>query len=237
MIEIAFRGYHYAFDVLLALVRRGEYPIEEVPLPEITRQFLAHVQSTQFVDVDEGGSFVEVASWLTLLKSRAALPADDQQETPQQEFARVLLSSQALQTTARMLGDRLEDTGALRGFPSAGACTASPAVSAADTLQELLELAETLLAKATLRQAAEATVAPDTCSASAIRHYLDKQLAVLALGQPVHVNPWLEEQANPQCRASLLLVLLELARTGTVLLHQPSPQHAVLLKLSGNEIS
>ena len=62
------------FDLLLALVRRNQYPLDALPVAEITRQYDAYLREAADADMELGGDFIETASWLVLLKSRAMLP-------------------------------------------------------------------------------------------------------------------------------------------------------------------
>src|ERR1700689_3546 len=71
------------FDLLLDLIRKNEYPMENLPIAAITGQFLAFVQEAQSLDVDLGGEFSETASWLVLLKSRSMLPHEASVEAQQ----------------------------------------------------------------------------------------------------------------------------------------------------------
>jgi segregation and condensation protein A len=67
---ISFPCYDGPFDLLLALIRRQEYPIDALPVLDITSPFLAYVNAARELGAELGGEFVEVASWLVLLKSR-----------------------------------------------------------------------------------------------------------------------------------------------------------------------
>ncbi len=72
-------------DLLLYLVRKHEVAICELPIAEITRQYLEYLSQLQPMDVNEVGDFVEVASRLIEIKSRHALPSPDQEETTQDD--------------------------------------------------------------------------------------------------------------------------------------------------------
>ena len=74
---ISLPRYDGPFDLLLSLIRRNEYSIDALPVLEITSQFLAYVRTARDLDAELGGEFVEVASWLVLLKSRSLLPAGE----------------------------------------------------------------------------------------------------------------------------------------------------------------
>lgn len=75
--------YHGPLDLLLYLVRRHELDVMDLPMAEITRQFLEFLDALKFLDVDGVGEFVVTAATLMEIKSRTALPqADEEDEAP-----------------------------------------------------------------------------------------------------------------------------------------------------------
>jgi len=103
-LAISVTRYEGPFDLLLGLIRRNEYPIDDLPVLEITGQFLAYVKTSPELDSELGGEFVEVASWLVLLKSRSLLPAaKDDGPTPQEELRRAVLDHETLLATSDFL--------------------------------------------------------------------------------------------------------------------------------------
>jgi segregation and condensation protein A len=75
--------FHGPLDLLLYLVRRRELDVMDLPMAEITRQFLEFLETLKFLDVDGVGEFVVTASALMEIKSRTALPhAEDDDEPP-----------------------------------------------------------------------------------------------------------------------------------------------------------
>jgi chromatin segregation and condensation protein Rec8/ScpA/Scc1 (kleisin family) len=82
MITVAIDRFDGPLDLLLALVRRNQYPLDALPIAEITRQYLAYIKEASGADVELGGDFLETASWLVLLKSRAMLPQTSDKVLP-----------------------------------------------------------------------------------------------------------------------------------------------------------
>lgn len=69
-------------DLLLYLVRRHEVEISEIPVAPITDQFLAYLEVLRELNVDAVGDFLDVASTLLEIKSRALLPHVEELEEP-----------------------------------------------------------------------------------------------------------------------------------------------------------
>lgn len=67
-------------DLLLFLVRRNELDLLNLPIAEITVQFQRYLAALQFLDLDQAGDFVVMASTLLEIKSRQALPNPDEEE-------------------------------------------------------------------------------------------------------------------------------------------------------------
>ena len=74
-----FRG---PLDLLLFLVRKHEVQIMEIPIAQITDQFLQYLEVLQQLNVDDVGEFVEMASTLIEIKSRSVLPRAEEVEEP-----------------------------------------------------------------------------------------------------------------------------------------------------------
>lgn len=57
-------------DLLLFLVRRNELDLIDLPISEITAQFQRYLAALQFLDLEQAGDFVVMASTLLEIKSR-----------------------------------------------------------------------------------------------------------------------------------------------------------------------
>ena len=74
-------------DLLLHLCRTNEMDLARLSLRTITDQYLAHLESVRFQDLEMAGSFMVMAATLIYLKSKLLLPAnpDDQEEALDEE--------------------------------------------------------------------------------------------------------------------------------------------------------
>ncbi|MDY7108883.1 MAG: segregation/condensation protein A [Planctomycetota bacterium] len=70
----AFQG---PLDLLLFLIRRAEVDIHDIPVAEITDQYLAFLQQIEDIDVELAGEFLVMAATLIELKSRTLAPPED----------------------------------------------------------------------------------------------------------------------------------------------------------------
>ena len=82
-------------DLLLHLVTKNRIDIHDIPIHEITEQYLAYLRRAQAFDLELASSFFAMASTLIFIKSRMLLPkrrqeAADETEDPRAELARSL---------------------------------------------------------------------------------------------------------------------------------------------------
>ena len=235
---ISLPRYDGPFDLLLALIRRHEYPIDALPVLEITSQFLAYVKAARDLDAELGGEFVEVASWLVLLKSRSLLPAvNDGGPTPREELRRAVLDHETLRAATEFLRDR--DGRARPGSAGApaGRGQAGPEAAGdeAPTVQDVLEAASRALEAARAARSLEKTDM-DNVTVEELVRWIGVRLASIPARAAVSTEEWFQLQPSNQARAALFLALLELARKGILLLHQEG-DFAVIRTKSIHEIS
>ncbi len=63
-------------DLLLHLCRTNEVDLARLPIRTVTDQYLAHLESVRFQDLETAGSFMVMAATLIYLKSKLLLPPD-----------------------------------------------------------------------------------------------------------------------------------------------------------------
>ena len=102
-------------DLLLHLCRRHELSVAEMPVAEVTEQFLAYLGVLEELEIEVAGEFLEMASLLCLIKSREILPAadlppelvlDDADADPRAELVARLLEYKRYREAARELSER-----------------------------------------------------------------------------------------------------------------------------------
>src|SRR5262245_16796143 len=67
-------------DLLLYLVRRHELDVLDIPLAQVTEQYLEILAALEQIDVDAVGDFLELATRLMEMKSRMMLPRQEENE-------------------------------------------------------------------------------------------------------------------------------------------------------------
>lgn len=98
-------------DLLLHLVKKHEVELPDIPVAEITDQYLAYLNLLNRLDLDVAGEYLVMAATLLHLKSRLLLPVEDtpdedEGEDPRAELAKQLLEYQRYKEAAATLMSR-----------------------------------------------------------------------------------------------------------------------------------
>ena len=116
--RISIDAFDGPLDLLLYLVRRAEVDIHDIPISEITDEYLGVLRQSASVDVEMAGEFLVMAATLIEIKSRSLVPPeqaleDDQEhgkenqnEDPRGDLIRQLLSYQRFRTASELLEKR-----------------------------------------------------------------------------------------------------------------------------------
>lgn len=99
-------------DLLLHLIKKNELDIYDIPIADVTRQYLEYIRLMKDLNLDVAGDFLLMASTLLQIKSAMLLPRDgenpdDEDETdPRAELIRRLLEYQQYRDAGVLMGAR-----------------------------------------------------------------------------------------------------------------------------------
>jgi segregation and condensation protein A len=85
------------FDLLLYLIKKNEVDIYNIPIAEITHQYLEYLDFMKMLDLDIAGEFIEMVATLMLIKVRMLLPGDQGQADEEYQDPRSQLVAQLLE--------------------------------------------------------------------------------------------------------------------------------------------
>jgi segregation and condensation protein A len=94
-LEVFLEAFEGPLDLLLYLIRRQNLNILDIPLAEITRQYMQYIELMQEVQLELAGEYLVMAATLAELKSRMLLPrpkvdGEGTEEDPRAELVRRL---------------------------------------------------------------------------------------------------------------------------------------------------
>ena len=114
--EIHLAAFDGPFDLLLHLIQKNEIDIYDIPIAEITAQYLEYLAQMEALDLEIASEFLVMAATLLAIKARLLLPKpppellDDADEAydPRQELVRDLLEYKRIKEAAGLLADYYE---------------------------------------------------------------------------------------------------------------------------------
>jgi segregation and condensation protein A len=97
-------------DLLLHLIKKNEVDVRELPVAQITEQYLGYLDLMRNLSLDIAGEYLVMAATLTLIKSRLLLPSPEPEEgeeaDPRADLVRQLLEYQRYREAAESLAER-----------------------------------------------------------------------------------------------------------------------------------
>ncbi len=113
-------GFHFKLpvfegplDLLLHLIRENKIDIYDIPIVDITRQYMVYIDLMKDLNLEIAGEFLVMAATLIHIKSRTILPpaeeeVEEPEEDPRSELVRRLLEYQAYKESSLSLRKREE---------------------------------------------------------------------------------------------------------------------------------
>lgn len=97
-------------DLLLYLIKKNELNIHDIPIADITGQYLEYFELMRLLDLNIAGEFLVMAATLMQIKSKMLLPpdetvAEEEEIDPRDELVRRLLEYQKFKEAANHLKD------------------------------------------------------------------------------------------------------------------------------------
>ncbi len=106
-LEVFLEAFEGPLDLLLYLIRRQNLDILDIPLAEITRQYMQYIELMQELQLELAGEYLVMAATLTEIKSRMLLPrpklAEESEEDPRAELVRRLQEYERFKRAAEQI--------------------------------------------------------------------------------------------------------------------------------------
>lgn len=147
-LEVFLDAFEGPLDLLLYLIRRQNLDVLDIPVAEITRQYMGYVELMKVVRLELAAEYLVMAAMLAEIKSRMLLPRQeqlaDEEDDPRAELIRRLQEYERFRNAAEQL-DELPRVGRDIALASAAAPelevrTAHPAVSMEELMLSLAEV-------------------------------------------------------------------------------------------------
>ena len=150
--EVHLEMFEGPLDLLLFLIKKNDLDIYDIPISQITQEYLNCLDLMKELSLDVAGEFLVTASTLMQIKARTLLPSHAQDEAdsgpdPRAELIAKLLEYQRFKEAAKFLDQKGEEFKGVffRGCPRFGEDEKSLSIPIFDllsTLREILDRAE-----------------------------------------------------------------------------------------------
>ena len=108
-VDIKLEVYEGPLDLLLSLIEKNKYNIFDIPIVEITEQYLAYLDQLEESDMNVMSEFLVMAATLISIKAKMLLPKEEEEEIdeedPRAELVRSLLEYKMYKYAAIELKD------------------------------------------------------------------------------------------------------------------------------------
>jgi len=230
-LEIYLETFEGPLDLLLYLIRKQNFNILDIPMAEVTRQYLSYIDSMRKRDLELAADYLLMAALLIDIKARMLLPvrksdSDEPVEDPRAELARRLIEYETMKNAAQRL-DALPQIG--RDFLAAaaqmevGGIIRLPAVRPEDLRAAWADI---------LRRASLVRHHQITREQLSVRDFMTRVLRRLQSARFVEFEELFEVEAGTQVVVVTLLALLELARESLVEVTQAEPYAPIYVRLA-----
>ena len=114
-LSVKLKVFEGPLDLLLHLIDKNKVNIYDIPIVEITNQYMAYIREMQRQDLNIMSEFLVMAATLLNIKARMLLPAEvneeGEEEDPRQELVEKLLEYKMYKYMSLELKDRMVDAG------------------------------------------------------------------------------------------------------------------------------
>jgi len=217
-------------DLLLYLIRKHSLDILDIPMAELTRQYMEYVEMMRTGQLELAAEYLLMAALLIEIKSRMLLPRPPREdnreaEDPRAELVRRLLEYERMKKAAMSLGEvpvAGRDFSVVEVYIEQSLVERLPNVHVAD----LSEAWRSILARA--RMTKHHKITREQLS---VRAHMSRILRSLAGGQFVEFSSLFEPERGVPLLVVSFLALLELARESLIELTQQGAFDPIYVKL------
>jgi segregation and condensation protein A len=225
--------YEGPLDLLLDLIRKQDIDIYDIPIANITAQYLAYVEKLRELDVNVAAEFIYMAAVLIHIKSKMLLPRDpavssEAQEDPRSELVNRLLEHEKFKSAAQMLlqkqqiEDAVRSNPAIREFINAEGTEPEIAADVIDLVRTFQQILDRVRTRPIIQ------VDEETVTVSQMIMHLRRRLSIE--DRPLRLKQMLAGVQSRQALVCMFLALLELVRLQAIQLRQDRLWGEILIR-------
>ena len=114
MYEVKLDAFEGPLDLLLHLIQKYEIDIYDIPMKELTEQYLSYIHQMKILEINVASEYLVMASELLMIKSKLLLPTqpsdiDEFEDDPRDDLVRQLIEYQNYKEYAKLLNHKKQD--------------------------------------------------------------------------------------------------------------------------------
>jgi segregation and condensation protein A len=228
-LSIFLEAFEGPLDLLLYLIRKHSLDVLDIPMADLTRQYMAYVEMMRTTQLELAAEYLLMAALLIEIKSRMLLPRPKRQdegepEDPRAELVRRLLEYERMKKAGQELG-AIPVAG--RDFSVVEVYIEEIAVALPDVhVADLSEAWRSILARAKMTK--HHRISREELS---VRSHMSRILKSLGTGNFIEFSQLFEPERGVPLLVVSFLACLELARESLIELSQKSPFDPIYVKL------
>jgi segregation and condensation protein A len=231
-LEVFLETFEGPLDLLLYLIKRQNLDILDIPIAEITRQYVEYVELMKELRLELAAEYLVMAAMLAEIKSRMLLPrpqdADGEEQDPRadlvrrlQEYERYKQAAEALETLPRV-GRDIFETRVLA--PYVEAVKVQPKV----TMDDLISAMRDVLSRAEMFSHHHVQMEP-----LSVRERMSIILGAVKGDEFIEFSSMFTPEEGRQGAVVTLLAVLELIKDSLIELVQSRPFGPIHIKATG----
>jgi len=234
-LEVILETFEGPLDLLLYLIRKQKFDILELPVLQVTQQYMQYVETLSLVKLELAGEYLVMAAMLAEIKSRLLLPTaahdEEDEDDPRAELIRRLKEYERIKEAAQDLDQAPR---VMRDIFIAHADTS-------DNVQPIkhlpqVQLQELVLAFSQAMQRANAFehhhIAKEALST---RERMSMLLSRLGPDEYQSITTFFDPAEGKSGVVVTFIAILELIKEGLVVLQQAQPFSNIHVKLGAHE--
>ena len=230
-LEVFLEAFEGPLDLLLYLIRRQNFNILDIPMAQLTLQYLHYVDRIRMQKLELAAEYLLMAAMLVEIKSRLLLPkvkteTNEEPEDPRAELVRLLLEYERMKMAAKSL-DELPKLGNDFFLPQAVIAKSTEKVWPGISADELRHAFAEIIRRAKLT--ASHTVGKQELS---VREHMSSILRQLRNARFVEFHELFDESEGVAVLVVHFLALLELAKETLVEITQIEAGAPIYIRLT-----
>lgn len=237
-LELDLDAFEGPFDLLLTLVLKDELELREIDVAGIVLAFLERLSEREELDLEACGEFLVLIAALLELKARGLFPeeaaelAELEPEAAAEELARRLAEYRRMKQAAGWLRERLETEG--ERYFRLGPAPLAPKLETPLAPQQPEKLAQVIRLLAV--EPPQVSLAHMALRFPPVSQFLDRFRAVLRRRSRFDFDAEVRELSRVE-QAVAFLALLDLRRSGEIVIDQAAPFAPIRVARVGEEIA